>query len=30
MQREDDITRNRAALRDFKPTYVGSGSKAAV
>ena len=23
-----DITPNRAALRDFKPAYVGSGSKA--
>jgi len=22
----DDITPNRAALRDFKPAYVGSGS----
>ena len=27
MQREDDITPGRAALRDFKPAYVGSGSK---
>src|SRR6516165_9475559 len=26
MQRKDDITPGRAALRDFKPAYVGSGS----
>jgi hypothetical protein len=27
MQRENDITPGRAALRDFKPAYVGSGSQ---
>jgi hypothetical protein len=26
MQQRHDITPSRAALRDFKPTYVGSGS----
>jgi hypothetical protein len=28
MQRRDDITPGRAALRDFKPAYFRSGSKA--